>query len=56
MEHDRSVVTDNVTLVSTLQLQVIMPVRDLASGSLRATLNIGPGGSDHGTLEVSCAS
>jgi hypothetical protein len=56
MEHDRSVVTDNVTLVSVLQLQVILPVKDLASGSLRATLHVGPGGSDHGTLEISCAS
>ena len=55
-EHDRSVVTDNVTLVSTLQIQMILPANSPASGSLRATLNIGPGASDHGTLEVSCAS
>lgn len=55
-EQDRSVVTDAVTLASSLQLQLILPVRDPASGSLRATLHVGPGGSDHATLEISCAS
>lgn len=56
MEHDRSVVTDQVTLVAALQLQVILPVKDLASGSMRATLHVGPGGSDHDELVISCAS
>jgi hypothetical protein len=50
-EHDRSVVTDNVTLVSTFALQLILPGSDPAGGRLRTTLTLGPGSSDHGTFE-----
>jgi len=37
-EHDRSVVTDQTTLVSKLMLQLILPARDPASGRLRGEL------------------
>lgn len=55
-EHHRSVVTDRVTLVSSLQLQMILPANKAGGGRLRATLQVGPGASDHGSLSVSCGS
>lgn len=56
-EHDRSVVTDQVTLVSKLVLQLILPASDPASGRLQASFTLGPGGADHGTLDkITCGS
>lgn len=56
-EHDRSVVTDQVTLVSTLVLQLILPASDPASGRLQASVTLGPGASDHGTIgKITCGS
>jgi len=54
-EHDRSLVTDHVTLVSTFQMQLILPGRDRASGRLFARLRVGPGSSDASSLEITCA-
>ena len=55
-ERDRSVVTDAVTLVSTMQMQLILPKNRDESGSLFATLRIGPGGADAASLDITCAS
>lgn len=55
MEQDHNVVTDRVTLVSTLQMQVIFG-NGPDSGRLMATLNVGPGASDHAGLEITCGS
>ncbi len=55
-EQHRSVATDRLTRVSSLRLQLILPGNRPESGRLFATLSVGPGGSDHGTLAVSCGS
>lgn len=55
-EHDRGVVTDAVTLVSTFQIQLILPKNGPAGGRLQGTLRVGPGVSDRGGLAISCGS
>ncbi|MDX1647380.1 MAG: hypothetical protein R3304_09570 [Longimicrobiales bacterium] len=53
-ERDRSVVTDQTTLVSTMQMQLILPRNRPESGRLFATLRLGPGDSDAASLEITC--
>lgn len=55
-EQHRSVVTDRLTRVSSLRLQLILPGSRPESGRLFATLSVGPGGADRGTFTVSCGS
>ena len=50
----RNLITDHVTLTSELQLQALMPPSAPFSGSLHASLHVGPGGSDVTTVEVRC--
>lgn len=54
LEQHRSVVTDHVTLTSSLQMQMILPISDAGGGRLMATLEVGPGSSDHGRVALSC--
>lgn len=53
-EHHKSVVTDEETLVSSFQLRAEVPPAGPFRGRLLARLNVGPGGSNHYSLEVKC--
>lgn len=54
LEQHRSVLTDEVALTSSLQLQMILPLNHAGGGRLMATLEVGPGSSDHGRIALSC--
>jgi hypothetical protein len=50
----RNVITDNVSLTSNLQLQMMIPGTGPFRGSLHASLQVGPGSSSASTVEVRC--
>jgi hypothetical protein len=56
MEHDKSVVTDRVTLVSSVLLQMLLPGGKPGAGRFMLSVKVGPGASDGSRLEVTCGS
>lgn len=54
MEQHRSALTDNVSLVTSLRMQFILPGRHGGGERLHGTLRVGPGGADGATLEITC--
>jgi hypothetical protein len=50
----RNIITDNVTLTSNLQLQMMIPGNGPFRGSLHASLRVGPSESTSSTVEVRC--
>jgi hypothetical protein len=50
----KNVITDNATLTSNLQLQMMIPSTGPFRGSLHASLHVGPGGSSSSTVEARC--
>jgi hypothetical protein len=50
----KNVITDNVTLTSNLQLQVMIPSTGPFRGFLHANMHVGPGESSSTTLEARC--
>ncbi|HEX9704897.1 MAG TPA: hypothetical protein VGA20_06590, partial [Gemmatimonadales bacterium] len=55
VEHHKGIVTDEVTLASSLQLQAELPPQGDVRGRLAVQLNVGPGGSNRYSLEVRCS-
>jgi len=55
-ERDRSVVTDQVTMVSTFRTQLLLPKNRDESGSIFLSLRVGPGTSDGSGLRLTCTS
>jgi len=55
-EHYRNVVTDHVTLVSNLRMQVLIPPTVAGRFSLHASLRIGPEGVEVSGAELRCGS
>ncbi len=53
-EHHKGIVTDNVTLATQFMLQIEIPPKGPFHGSLRSTLNVGPGGASHSSFTVRC--
>lgn len=53
-EHHKSVVTDNATLASSLQLRQEIPPSGPFRGRLLVKLDVGPGNSNHYSLETEC--
>ena len=55
-EHYKNIVTDHVTLVSNLRLQVLIPPSGPFRGSLHASLRLGAGATEASDLIVRCGS
>jgi hypothetical protein len=55
-EHYRNIVTDGVTLVSNLRLQLLLPASAPFGGMLQAALRLGPGGVESSEITVRCGS
>lgn len=53
-EHHKGIVTDEVTLASSFQMQIEIPPNGPFHGQLIVNLNVGPGGSNHYSLDVKC--
>jgi hypothetical protein len=51
-EHHKGIITNNLTLVSSFQMQAIIPASGPFSGQLLDHLNIGPGNSSDYSLDV----
>ncbi len=53
-EHHKGIVTDQNTLTSAFQMRIEIPPTGPARGRLQVNLNVGPGGSSHYSMEISC--
>ncbi|OGB66063.1 MAG: hypothetical protein A2Y94_14830 [Caldithrix sp. RBG_13_44_9] len=53
-EHHKGIITNNVTLVSGFQMQVMIPPSGPFNGQLLVHLNVGPGNSSDYSLEYKC--
>jgi hypothetical protein len=53
-EHHKGIITNNVTLVSSFQMQVMIPPSGPFNGQLLVHLNIGPGNSSDYSMEINC--
>lgn len=53
-EHHQGIMTDGVTMTSSLQLRVLIPPAEPFRGRLQVDLRIGPGGASRSQLSLTC--